>query len=51
MATHDFERGLKISDRILILVKGKVVHDKPSKDLNIKSLKSIYQKSIQGDYA
>jgi heme ABC exporter ATP-binding subunit CcmA len=51
MATHDFERGLRISDRVLILVKGKIKRDLQTKDLNIKKFKNIYQSAIRGIYA
>jgi ABC-type multidrug transport system ATPase subunit len=50
MATHDFEKGLKLSDRVAILVKGKIKYDKTAKKLSVKKLKSDYQKVIQGDY-
>jgi heme ABC exporter ATP-binding subunit CcmA len=51
MATHDFERGLRISDRVLILGKGKIKRDLQTKDLNIKKFKNIYQSAIRGIYA
>jgi ABC-type multidrug transport system ATPase subunit len=46
MATHNFERGLKLSDRVVILTKGKVMFDSRSKDLSIKELKKIYQELV-----
>jgi len=51
MATHDFDRGLRISDRVLILVKGKIKRDLQTKDLDIKKFKNIYQSAISGIYA
>ena len=47
MATHNFERGLKFSDRILILGRGKVLKDLRNKELDIKELKGIYRKALQ----
>jgi ABC-type multidrug transport system ATPase subunit len=46
MATHNFERGLKLSDRVVILTKGKIMFDSSSKDIDIKKLKRVYQKLV-----
>jgi len=46
MATHNFERGLKLSDRVIILAKGKTIFDSNSKELKVKKFKFIYQRLI-----
>ncbi len=43
LATHNLERGLRMGDRIAILVNGKIRYDTESKNLNLKKLTSIYQ--------
>jgi heme ABC exporter ATP-binding subunit CcmA len=47
MTTHDLERGLRMSDRVAILVNGKIQFDTESKNLNVKKLKKIYQDLIK----
>jgi heme ABC exporter ATP-binding subunit CcmA len=47
MTTHDLERGLRMSDRVAILVNGKIQYDSESKNLNVKKLKKIYQELIK----
>jgi heme exporter protein A len=42
MATHNFQRGLTLSDRVIILSKGKIRFDEKSKELNYKKLRRIY---------
>ena len=47
MTTHDLERGLRMSDRVAILVNGKIQFDSESKNLNVKKLKKIYLELIK----
>lgn len=51
MVTHDLERGLRLSDRIAVLVNGKIMHDTDSKHLNLEKLKKTYQQLIKGKHA
>lgn len=46
MTTHNIER-LKISERIAILSKGKIVYDKVSKQIDLEEFKNIYME-IEG---
>lgn len=48
LITHSLERGLELSDRILILVKGKIAHDGPSSALDLKTLKELYDHHAGG---
>ena len=50
MTTHDLRLGLRMSDRIAILAKGKILYDERSKKLDITKLKRIYQRVISEDY-
>jgi ABC-type multidrug transport system ATPase subunit len=49
MTTHNLERGLRLGDRILVLARGNIKLDQPSKKLNIKKLTSKYQQVIEED--
>jgi ABC-type multidrug transport system ATPase subunit len=50
MTTHDLERGLRASNRVAILVNGKIEYDERSSNLDIRKFKKIYQQVIKGDY-
>jgi heme ABC exporter ATP-binding subunit CcmA len=43
MATHNIERGLRLSDRVIILIRGTIEYDSPTKKLSLKNLNSVYQ--------
>ena len=49
MTTHNLERGLRLGNRILVLARGNIKLDQPSKKLNIKKLTSKYQQVIEED--
>jgi len=46
LITHNFEQGLSMSDRIVILVKGKIVCEMPGKDLTLEDLQKTYLKCV-----
>lgn len=49
MITHNFEEGLDITDRVLFLVKGRIVYDGDNKTLTRDDLKQLYlQKAGRG---
>jgi len=43
LTTHNLERGLELSDRLLILDKGKIVYQRSSQVLDLAGLKEAYQ--------
>lgn len=43
MATHNLERGLRLSDRVIILIRGTIEYDSATQKLSVKKLNSIYQ--------
>ena len=47
MTTHNLKRGLKNSDRIAILVSGRISFESELKSLDIKKFTGIYQKLIK----
>ncbi len=47
LTTHNLERGLELSDRLLILDKGKIVYQGESQVLDLASLKQAYQRSTK----
>ena len=40
--THSLERGLELSDRVALLVKGKVVYEAPSAGMSLDRLRELY---------
>ncbi len=44
MITHNLERGLELSDRIVLLVKGKVVHETATAGMGLERLRELYNK-------
>jgi len=42
MITHNFEEGLDITDRVLFVVKGRIVYDGDNKSLTGNKLKQLY---------
>jgi heme exporter protein A len=42
LITHSLERGLEMSDRIVLLVKGRVAWEGPVKGLDLSGLRSLY---------
>jgi heme ABC exporter ATP-binding subunit CcmA len=51
MATHNLERGLRLSDRVIILIKGTIQFDSSARKLNLKKLNSTYQDLTEDDNA
>ncbi len=47
MITHNFEQGLNLSDRIIILVSGRIVYEASSEDLSVDTLKEKYLKYVE----
>jgi heme exporter protein A len=47
LTTHNFERGLELGDRILILNRGKIVYEASRKDLNLSSLHEVYENNTR----
>jgi ABC-type multidrug transport system ATPase subunit len=45
LTTHNLERGLALSDRILILNRGRIVYEGSSRRLDVASLRELYQQS------
>jgi heme exporter protein A len=45
LTTHNLERGLELSDRLLILARGKIVCESSTKDLDLAGLKETYLQS------
>lgn len=44
MITHNLERGLELSDRIVLLVRGKVVHETATAGMGLERLRELYNK-------
>ncbi|OGO32417.1 MAG: heme ABC exporter, ATP-binding protein CcmA [Chloroflexi bacterium RBG_16_56_11] len=42
LTTHNLERGLELSDRLLILARGKIVFEKTTRTLDLSGLKEAY---------
>jgi heme exporter protein A len=42
MITHNLERGLELSDRIALLVKGRVAHESPTAGMSLERLRELY---------
>jgi len=43
MTTHNMERGLEMSDRLLILTRGTICHDCSTAELDVPALREIYE--------
>ena len=42
MTTHNLERGLELSDRLLILAGGKIVYERPTRSIDLAGLRAAY---------
>jgi heme exporter protein A len=42
MITHSLERGLELSDRVALLVKGRVAHETATAGLSVERLRELY---------
>ena len=42
MTTHNLERGFELSDRNVIMVRGKIEYDKPSEGMDVDTVREIY---------
>ncbi|MBZ4686647.1 MAG: heme exporter protein [Clostridia bacterium] len=47
MVTHNFEQALNMSDRLVILVGGRIVHETPGSFLTLESLKDLYLNLVE----
>jgi len=47
LTTHNLERGLELSDRVLILDRGRIVYQESSQALDLAGLKDAYQHSTR----
>lgn len=47
LTTHSLERGLEMSDRLLILDQGRIVYERSTKTLDLASLKEAYRRSTR----
>ncbi|MFC1964258.1 heme ABC exporter ATP-binding protein CcmA [Chloroflexota bacterium] len=45
MTTHNLERGLNLCDRMLILDRGRIVHESPSRGMNLVDLLKTYHEN------
>ena len=45
LTTHNLERGLKMSDRVIILDKGVIVHHSSTKEMDLSALERTYNTS------
>lgn len=48
MVTHNYEQGLELSDRVLILVKGRIVHETKTSGLTASKFKELYRQHVGG---
>ncbi len=46
ISTHSLDQGLRLSDRIAILARGRLVHSAPSAGLDLTNLTAIYQRLV-----
>ena len=42
MTSHNLERGLAVADRLLIMARGRLLHDCPARDLTLGNLEETY---------
>jgi heme exporter protein A len=42
LTTHNLERGLELSDRLLILARGRIVYERPTRALDLAGLREAY---------
>jgi heme exporter protein A len=42
LTTHNLERGLELSDRLLILAGGKIVYERPTQAVDLAGLRAVY---------
>ncbi|MHB9093574.1 MAG: heme ABC exporter ATP-binding protein CcmA [Eubacteriales bacterium] len=48
LITHNFEEGFAMSDRVLFVVRGKIVYDGKKAAVNKDELKSLYLQKVEG---
>jgi heme exporter protein A len=46
MTTHNLERGFELSDRHIIMIKGRVMYDKPKEGDRVELLRDVYYRLI-----
>ncbi|MFQ5845486.1 MAG: hypothetical protein ACE5JG_10925, partial [Planctomycetota bacterium] len=51
LATHEFEAGLRISDRVVVLDFGRVVADSPLDGLDARGLEDLFRRATRADAA
>jgi heme exporter protein A len=42
LTTHNLERGLELSDRLLILARGKIAYERPTRTMDLAGLREAY---------
>ncbi len=47
LTTHNLERGLELSDRLLIMAKGEIVYERATKTLDLSGLKEAYHECTE----
>ena len=47
MVTHNLERGLDLADRVAILIKGKLVFDEPSSEIQPENFRQTYNDFVE----
>ena len=48
MTTHNLERGMALADRVVMLVKGRIVDDVSTSDLDEVELAACYERAVRG---
>ena len=47
MATHNLERGLELGNRLVILARGKIVHEHTGQSLDLTNLRKVYEETTR----
>jgi len=48
LITHNFEEGFEMSDRVLFVVKGRIVYDGQKQELKKDELRNLYLRKVEG---
>jgi heme exporter protein A len=46
MTTHNLDRGLSLGNRMVILAKGKIVHDSPRQNVSLEQARDLYYQHV-----
>jgi len=49
LATHDLETGLTLADRVLVLSRGRLVHDGTTAGVSATAFRAIYQEAVSAE--